>query len=121
MTCTPSRGRAPLAFLPLAFIYAVPLLLMPAPAVAQSDEEMLELGRTVFLERAEPQCGLCHTLADAGTDGGIGPVLDDMRPSAEVVQRAVANGIGPMRPYTDLSEEEIEAVAFYVASVTGAE
>ncbi|RUT33192.1 cytochrome c [Arsenicitalea aurantiaca] len=85
------------------------------------DEAKLELGRTVFLERAQPACGICHTLADAGTEGAIGPVLDDLRPTVEVVTRAVTQGIGPMRPYTDLSEEEIDALAHYVAHVTGAE
>ncbi len=97
----------------IAFAFAAPA------AFAQSDDELLELGREVFLERAEPACGLCHTLADAETEGGIGPILDDLQPSTDQVRLAVTLGVGPMQPYTELTEEEIEALAFYVATVTG--
>ncbi|WP_417580683.1 c-type cytochrome [Pelagibacterium sp.] len=98
------------------------LLSLAAPtAFAQSDDEMLELGRTVFLESAEPACGLCHTLADAGTDGGIGPILDDLKPSVDQVRLAVTLGVGPMQPYTALSDDEVAALAYYVSSVTGGE
>jgi len=89
------------------------------PAVAETDEEKFALGKEVFLERAQPACGLCHQLADAETEGSVGPVLDDLRPSADRVRQAVVNGIGPMRPYTDLSEEEVDALSFYVAKATG--
>jgi cytochrome c6 len=88
-------------------------------AVAQPNDEKFELGREVFLERAEPACGLCHTLADAGTDGGIGPILDDLKPTADQVRLAVTLGVGPMRPYSDLSEEEVEALAHYVSTASG--
>ncbi|SDG81572.1 c-type cytochrome [Pelagibacterium luteolum] len=101
------------AFTAIAFAFAAPA------AFAQSDDELLELGREVFLEHAEPACGLCHTLADAETEGGIGPILDDLQPSTDQVRLAVTLGVGPMQPYTELSEEEIEALAFYVATVTG--
>ncbi|VVT25837.1 cytochrome c [Rhizobium sp. EC-SD404] len=104
-----------------AVLLAVSLLAAAPVALAETDDDKLALGKQVFTELAQPQCGLCHTLADAGTEGGVGPILDDLKPSAEVVARAVENGIGPMRPYTQLTAEEIEAVAFYVASVTGAD
>ncbi|WP_425349040.1 c-type cytochrome [Methyloligella halotolerans] len=72
------------------------------------------------MERAQPSCTICHTLADAGSDGSIGPVLDDLKPSAEQVRLAVTLGVGPMQPYTDkLSKDEIEALAYYVSTVTG--
>ncbi|GAB5428588.1 MAG: cytochrome c [Devosia indica] len=98
---------------------AITFALAATAAFAQTDDEMLELGREVFLERAEPACGLCHTLADAETEGGIGPILDDLQPSTDQVRLAVTLGVGPMQPYTALSEEEIEALAFYVATATG--
>jgi len=95
------------------------LLCAPLAAAAEPDEETMALGKEVFLERAKPACGLCHTLADAGTEGSVGPVLDDLKPDAERVRQAVVNGIGPMRPYKDLSEEEVDALGVYLAAVTG--
>jgi len=76
------------AFTAIAFAFAAPA------AFAQSDDELLELGREVFLEHAEPACGLCHTLADAETEGGIGPILDDLQPSTDQVRLAVTLGVG---------------------------
>jgi cytochrome c6 len=91
------------------------------PALAD-DTERLDLGREVFLERAVPACGICHTLADAGTDGEIGPTFASLRPSYDVVYKAITEGIGPMEPYTDhLSEEELDALAHYVSTVSTAE
>ena len=84
------------------------------------DDEKLALGREVFLERAEPRCGICHTLADAGAEGAVGPNLDDLKPNEDQVRTAVKGGVGAMPPFEEvLSAEEIEAVAHYVASVAG--
>lgn len=90
-----------------------------APAAVADETEMLELGRRVFTGTAQPPCGLCHTLADAGTTGEVGPILDVLRPDADRVRNAVVNGIGPMHPNEVLTEEEVEAVALYVSSVAG--
>lgn len=73
----------------------------------------------MFLEVSQPQCALCHTLADAGASGGIGPILDELKPTADRVRTAVVNGIGPMPPNASLTREEIEAVAIYVSTVAG--
>jgi cytochrome c6 len=79
-----------------------------------------DAGKTVFLETAEPSCGGCHTLADAGTNGTIGPNLDELAPSADVVRRAVEEGPGAMPSFADqLSEEQIDAVARYVSEASG--
>ncbi|CAO4184932.1 Cytochrome c domain-containing protein [Methylorubrum aminovorans] len=101
--------RRPLAAVLLAFL--------ATPAVA--DPAQLELGKRVFTELAEPRCGACHTLADAGTKGELGPVLDTLKPSASRVATAVSNGIGVMPAFEDLSEEQVKAVAVYVQTVTG--
>lgn len=75
-------------------------------------------GKEVF---AAAGCGSCHTLADAGTSGNVGPNLDDAQPPAELVVERVTNGKGVMPSFRDqLSEEEIRAVADYVSSVAGA-
>jgi cytochrome c6 len=84
-----------------------------------AEEAALALGRKVFLEISEPQCALCHILADAGATGSIGPILDDLKPTADRVRTAVTNGIGPMPPNTSLTKEQIDAVAVYVSTVAG--
>ena len=49
----------------------------------------------------------------------IGPSLDQIRPVAERVKNAVVNGIGVMPSAMGvLSEEEIDAVSYYVSKVT---
>jgi cytochrome c6 len=95
-------------------------LALALPAAAdEADEGRLDLGREVFLERAEPGCPICHTLAEAGSSGAVGPDLDSLKPSYDRVRKAVEEGVGPMRPYDALDEAEIDALAFYVAEVTG--
>ncbi len=87
---------------------------------ARSDNAAMALGKKVFLELAEPQCALCHTLADAGSTGPVGPVLDDLKPTADRVRTAVTKGVGPMPANTILTREQIDAVALYILTVTGA-
>jgi cytochrome c6 len=86
---------------------------------AGAEEARLALGKKVFLEISQPQCGLCHTLADAGAQGQIGPILDELMPTVDRVRTAVTNGIGPMPPNGGLTKDQIEAVAIYVAAVAG--
>ena len=75
-------------------------------------------GTQIFLGAAG--CGSCHTLADAGTSGTIGPNLDDSQPSFELVVDRVTNGAGAMPSFSDqLSEEEIANVAAYVSTAAG--
>ncbi len=97
----------------------VPVLLACLATPAVADPAKLELGKRVFTELAEPRCGACHTLADAGTKGELGPVLDTLKPSASRVATAVTNGIGVMPAFEDLTEEQVAAVALYVQTVTG--
>ena len=93
-----------------------------ATGASQANEPDLELGKQVFLEIAEPSCSICHALADAGATGDIGPNLDELQPSEERVATAVGKGGDIMPAFGDtLSEEQIEAVAHYVATVAGQE
>jgi cytochrome c6 len=65
-------------------------------------------------------CATCHTLADAGSSGTVGPDLDASKPPAELVVDRVTNGKGAMPSFADqLSEEQIADVAAYVSSVAG--
>ena len=74
-------------------------------------------GARVF---ASAGCGACHALADAGATGAVGPDLDASAPSAGLVAERVRHGQGAMPAFAGrLSDQEIEAVAAYVASVTG--
>lgn len=65
-------------------------------------------------------CGSCHTLSDAGTNGTVGPNLDDAEPSYDLAIDRVTNGRGAMPPFQDqLSEAQIQDVAKYVSTATG--
>jgi outer membrane protein assembly factor BamB len=76
----------------------------------------LAAGREVFTS----QCGSCHTLAEAGTSGSVGPDLDELRPDAATVEQQVINGGGGMPAFGGrLSREQITDVSEYVASVAG--
>ena len=74
-------------------------------------------GKSIF---ASAGCGSCHALADAGSSGTIGPNLDDSKPSRQVAIQRVTNGKGAMPAFRDqLSRQEIQAVAGYVARAAG--
>jgi len=65
-------------------------------------------------------CAGCHTLADAGSNGNVGPNLDDAKPPKALVVDRVTNGQGAMPSFKgQLSEAEIQAVADYVSSAAG--
>jgi cytochrome c6 len=86
-----------------------------APVAAKAAD--VELGKKVFLEIAQPPCAVCHTLADAGAVGEVGPILDGMDTDAERIKAAVTNGIGSMPAYEELlTKEQIEAVSAYLAT-----
>jgi mono/diheme cytochrome c family protein len=75
-------------------------------------------GKEVFLGGSG--CGGCHTLADAGTSGTVGPNLDETQPSYDLTVDRVTNGQGSMPAFSSsLSEEDIQNVAAYVSSVAG--
>ena len=65
-------------------------------------------------------CGSCHTLAAAGTSGTVGPNLDQLKPTLEIVQHQVINGGGAMPAFKGtLTPQQITAVAKYVSSSAG--
>ena len=77
----------------------------------------MELGLKVYNNKA--MCGTCHVLQAAGSDGNIGPNLDQLKLQLDQIIYAVTKGIGVMPPWEDiLTNEEIEAVAYYVFSNT---
>jgi len=71
-------------------------------------------GKEVFL--GVGGCGSCHTFADAGTSGSIGPNLDDAAPSLDLALDRITNGQGAMPAFSDqLTEQQIADVAAYVS------
>jgi cbb3-type cytochrome c oxidase subunit III len=89
-------------------------------------------GREIF----KAKCGQCHTLADAGTQGRIGPNLDDAFRQSRVdglgdrtIQSVVRDQIAypvehpttgaPGMPADIVTGDDANSVAFYVASVAG--
>lgn len=91
------------------------------PALAADEAAQMALGKKLFVN-AVRACAVCHTLKDAGTEGAVGPVLDELKPDMARVGKALRNGLGNMPSYTAiLSEEEIAALARYVAKASGGE
>ena len=73
-------------------------------------------GKTIFAQT----CGSCHTLADAGTTGTVGPNLDASKPAHALVVDRVTNGQGAMPSFKgSLDEAQIQAVAEYVSGAAG--
>jgi mono/diheme cytochrome c family protein len=99
---------------------------------AQDVANNLKTGQTLF----QINCGTCHTLYAAGTDGNYGPNLDELlspsgppktkeevEPIEQRVLNAVENGIsgesaGRM-PAGILNEEQSKEVSEFVAHVAG--
>jgi mono/diheme cytochrome c family protein len=107
---------------------------IPAWAISQEGSESaagkvqssLQEGQDLFVTN----CGACHTLAEAGTDGVIGPNLDELLapPSASApdpatikprVLSAINNGVAGRMPKGVLSGQQAEQVATFVSRVAG--
>ena len=90
------------------------LLIFSSPVFA---DPKMELGLDVYNGKA--QCGMCHTLQAVGSEGQIGPNLDQLKPLMAQVVSTVTNGIGVMPSFEGmLSSEEIEAVSYFVSTST---
>ncbi|HEV2591221.1 MAG TPA: c-type cytochrome [Gaiellaceae bacterium] len=73
-------------------------------------------GKSIFTAN----CASCHTLKDAGTNGTVGPNLDQLKPSEARAEKQVRHGGGVMPAFQGtLSDAQIKAVATYVSRVAG--
>jgi mono/diheme cytochrome c family protein len=71
-------------------------------------------GKEVY---ASAGCGSCHTFADAGSSGAVGPNLDDSSVDFEGAVTQITNGGGGMPAFSgQLSDEEIANVTAYVVT-----
>ena len=92
------------------------LFLLITSSSTLADPKM-DLGLEVYNNKA--QCGVCHVLQSAGSEGQIGPNLDLLKPTISRTFSVVTNGIGVMQAWEGiLTHEEIEAVAYYVFNST---
>jgi len=102
-------------------VLAASLALLAMSAHAADDAARLKQGKALFTQGAVPACAVCHTLKDADAEGAVGPSLDELKPDASRVAKALRNGIGQMPSYNGrLSDEQIAALSLYVAKATGA-
>jgi len=102
-------------FLKLMFLT---LLCVTSHFVMADEASDFILGKQLF-SKAVPPCGICHTLKDAGSEGAIGPILDELKPNQTRVITALNNGIGSMPSFKGkLSPEEISAIAIYVSKAS---
>ena len=93
------------------------ILLIVSPPFSCIADSKMDLGLEVFNNKA--QCGVCHTLESAKSKGDIGPNLDQLKPTLPRIIKAVTNGIGVMQAWEGiLTNEEIEAVAYYIFNST---
>lgn len=75
-------------------------------------------GKAIFTGVAA--CAACHTLADAGAAGNVGPNLDQAKPPYSKIVTRVTNGRGAMPAFKGfLTPQQIADVAAYVGSVAG--
>jgi mono/diheme cytochrome c family protein len=90
----------------------------PESAVPKSDQQGLQIFQI--------NCGACHTLAAAGTDGKIGPNLDQdlatgnkspeiVKGNYNLVLNTVENGIGGRMPKGLVQGQQAQEVAHFVA------
>lgn len=121
----------------IALAVVIPWLIFNSKGDAQNGDQKvasnLESGQSLF----QTNCGTCHTLYAAGTDGNYGPNLDELlAPTGPAngdektiagikgrVLNAVENGVDgetPGRmPGGILNKEQAEEVSEFVANVAG--
>jgi sulfite dehydrogenase len=87
----------------------------PTTTEETTDGGTTAAGREIFVAN----CGSCHTLKDAGTNGQVGPNLDQAKPSRDLIIDRVTNGKGVMPPFKgQLSDKQIADVAAFVFAST---
>ena len=74
-------------------------------------------GKTIF--KTGP-CAGCHTLADAGTTGTVGPNLTNLKVPLSLAVDRLLHGKNAMPPFKgSLSDKQIADVAAYVVKASG--
>ena len=92
--------------IPLAHITAT-ICAVVTCNVAHAQDTVTEC-KKLFTESAVPACSICHAMKHAGAVGEVGPSLDELKPDAARVEKALRNGIGQMPAFKTLSEAQIK-------------
>ena len=87
--------------------------------ILSADDAKMIKGLEIFNETAG--CAGCHALKAAGSEANIGPNLDTVSLTEELVKEMVTYGLGVMPAYGEgiLTKEEIDIVSYYVANSAG--
>jgi mono/diheme cytochrome c family protein len=121
-----SRIDKPLALVSWVFAAILVVMLLFGPAVIANDDNSpgaAAAGAAMYGKKAgangpkvfQANCGTCHTLKAAGTNGQVGPNLDKVSLSASDIESIVRSGSGAMPSFDGrLSGAEISAVAAFV-------
>jgi len=109
----------------VAFGVAVPFWAISKEGAGSASPQEVAPGDEAARELFNTGCGACHTLAAAGTDGVVGPDLDELlgqgTPEANEprVESAILNGVQGRMPAGILQGADAMTVAEYVARVAG--
>jgi cytochrome c6 len=105
---------------------ALALMLLIGPQVVADDKGKATKAASPYAAKGasapdgqalfKDNCGTCHTLSAAGTNGLVGPKLDGLGINAATVRQAMHDGPGAMPSFDgQLSAGEAAAVAAFVA------
>jgi mono/diheme cytochrome c family protein len=124
-------SKLPKPIRPLLVLAALAAVALPASGCGTSSADTAR-GRVLFIQK----CGVCHTMAEAGTTAQIGPNLDDAFAAArsageggETIEGVVKAQVEFPRPSNDdpavsmpadiVSDQDLEDVAAYVGLYAG--
>jgi mono/diheme cytochrome c family protein len=108
-----------------AFAVALPLWAISKEGAGSASPEQVAPSDEGAKQLFQQNCGSCHTLARAGTDGVVGPDLDVLlgtgTPEANEprVAAAIDNGVQGRMPARLLKGADVAEVADFVARVAG--
>jgi mono/diheme cytochrome c family protein len=107
------------------FVVVIPLWAINKEGSESSSPEKVAASDQTAKQLFQTNCGSCHTLARAGTDGIVGPNLDDLLGGAtpeankQRVQNAIDNGISGRMPAKILQGQDAKTVSDFVSRVAG--
>lgn len=120
--------------LALLLVVVIPLWAFDKDGSMSSSPEKVAASDDYARSLFQTNCGSCHTLARGGTDGVVGPDLDErlagavgpaiddtaVQASQDRVNNAIVNGLGNgAMPAGILQGDEVDVVANFVARVAG--
>ena len=107
----------------VAFAVAVPYWAISKEGDAASSSEKVAASDDPAKDLFATNCGSCHTLARAGTDGVVGPNLDDLLGGLpgqqERVLTAIEVGVQGRMPAGIVSGPVADEIADFVAQTAG--